>query len=112
MDKPISMSVKDYLIKTMSVRTKIPSSTIDCVIKSQFENIIEAMQDNRSIEISGFGKFLFNVKKSEKRIVEELKRQEIWGAALLIETSELKRKTLSNSIESSKGIVEFIKKKL
>jgi len=38
------------------------------VIKHQFDSAHEALKNNNSVEISGFGKFLFNVKKTEKKI--------------------------------------------
>lgn len=72
MDKPRSMSVKDYLIKKMSVRHNIPAARIEQIINFQFDRIREATKTCNSIEISGFGKFMFNrtkaVKYKEKQI--------------------------------------------
>ena len=50
-------------------REKILSETvINQVVKHQFDSAHQALKDNNTIEISGFGKFAFNVKKAEKRL--------------------------------------------
>ncbi len=69
MDKPNNMSVKEYLYRVMSVRTNTPEKIITAIVDHQFEGVIEAMEKPgiHSIEISGFGKFLFNTKKSLKK---------------------------------------------
>ena len=42
----------------------ISEKTIDAVITHQFDSANDALNVNESIEISGFGKFLFNAKKA------------------------------------------------
>jgi hypothetical protein len=64
MKKPISMSVKEWIIKRMSLNMVISEKTIDAVITHQFDSANDALNVNESIEISGFGKFLFNAKKA------------------------------------------------
>jgi hypothetical protein len=68
MDKPISMSVKDYLVRTLAVKIMVSEKTIETIINHQFQSANEAMVLNNSIEISGFGKFFFNEKKCLKRL--------------------------------------------
>ena len=68
MDKPISMSVKDYLIRTLAVKILTSEKTIEAVINHQFQSANEAMDLHNSIELSGFGKFFFNDKKAVKRV--------------------------------------------
>ena len=81
MDKPISLSVKDYIIRKMSVKLMMNEDVIQSVISHQFQSAYEAMPKNKSIELSGFGKFYFNmpkaIKKMEKMLgqTESLKRQ-------------------------------------
>jgi nucleoid DNA-binding protein len=72
MDKPISMSVKDFLIRTLAVKMLTSEKTIEAVVNHQFQSANEAMDLNNSVEIGGFGKFFFNSKKAVKRI-EQLK---------------------------------------
>jgi nucleoid DNA-binding protein len=66
MDKPISLSVKDYLIRKMAVKMMVPEKTIDAVVAHQFSSANEAVSKHKSLEISGFGKFYFNDKKAQK----------------------------------------------
>jgi len=68
MDKPISMSVKDYLVRTLAVKILTSEKTIEAVINHQFQSANEAMDLHNSIELSGFGKFFFNDKKAVKRV--------------------------------------------
>lgn len=74
MDKPISMSVKDYLIRTLAVKMLTSEKTLEAVVNHQFQSANEAMGINKSVEISGFGKFLFNNKKAIKKL-EKLKHR-------------------------------------
>ena len=68
MDKPKSLSVKDFLIRKMSVKLLIPEYTIEAIVTHQFQGALKAMTTNKSIEISGFGKFLFNEKRALKKL--------------------------------------------
>ena len=72
--KPMSMSTKDYLLRVMSVRTKIPLKTLEAVVNHQFQGMLEAMQTEYSVELSGFGKFLFNHKKAQKKYDKQLSK--------------------------------------
>lgn len=60
------MSVKDYVIRTQSIRTNVPLKVIEAVVQHQFEEAHEALKSTYSIEISGFGKWIFNMKKAIK----------------------------------------------
>lgn len=73
MDKPRHLSMKDYLVRTLAVKLRVPEKTLDAVISHQFQSANEAMLTNKSIEISGFGKLLFNKKKAEKKMVDLLR---------------------------------------
>lgn len=64
MDKPASMSIKDWLIKKMAIKMVIPEKVIDVVITHQFDSANDALNVNNSVELSGFGKFYFNKKKA------------------------------------------------
>lgn len=77
MDKPMSMSVKDYLIRTLAVKMMIGEKTLEAVVNHQFQAANEAMATNKSIEISGFGKFLFNDKKAVKKFDKLTKKKEM-----------------------------------
>ena len=60
------MSVKEFIIKRMSLTLVTSEKIIDNVITHQFDSANDALNLNDSLEISGFGKFYFNTKKAER----------------------------------------------
>ena len=68
MDKPISMSVKDYLVRTLAVKILTSEKTIEAVINHQFQEANQALTKHKSLEISGFGKFFFNEGKAVRQM--------------------------------------------
>lgn len=81
-DKPNSMSAKDYLIRILSVDMAIPEKTISAIVAHQFQSANEAMDTNKSLEISGFARFMFNDKKAVKKMATLQKRLEQYTAQL------------------------------
>lgn len=59
---------KELLIKTIASKLMIAEKTIEAVINHQFASANSAMDTNKSVEISGFGKFMFNEKKAARRL--------------------------------------------
>jgi hypothetical protein len=82
MNKPASMSDKGYLIRTLAVKLALNEKMIETVVNHQFTSAYEAMGNNHSVEISGFGKFLFNVKKSDKKLQRLLNKRAIFEKVL------------------------------
>lgn len=106
MDKPISMSVKDFLIRKLAVKMLTSEKTIEAIVNHQFQSANEAMDLNNSVEISGFGKFFFNNKKSIKRIAQLNAKKGAMEKFIADDTlSEQKRKA---SAVTLKGTVERI----
>jgi len=68
MNRPSSMSIKEYLVRLQAMSSLRSESVINSVITHQFQSANDAMKTNNSIEISGFGKFYFNLPKAKKRI--------------------------------------------
>lgn len=69
----MAKTLKETLIRTTAVRLAIPEKTVESVVNHQFTSFIEAMDINQSVELSGFGKFVFNVKKA-KRYADDLEK--------------------------------------
>lgn len=67
-NKPASMTDKEYLIRTLAVKLAVNEKTIEAVVNHQFISANEALDVNKSVEISGFGKFMFNEKKAVKKL--------------------------------------------
>lgn len=78
MEKPKSVSVKDFLIRKMSVKMLIPEFTLDAVVSHQFQSANQAMLNNKSIEISGFGRFIFNDKKAVKKMEKYVSQRNLF----------------------------------
>lgn len=113
MDKPKSLSVKEYLIRKMSIKLNTPEKVIDSVITHQFQSATQALNTSKSLEISGFGKFLFNDKKAvakmaklegQKRTLEEHVNNE--------QLTEQKRKSSKLKLDSVLLAIEMLKPKI
>lgn len=68
MDKPVSISVKAWLIRQMSVRTMMQESMIETIVNHQFDSAYVAIDQGNSLEFSGFGRFIFNKPKAFKKL--------------------------------------------
>jgi nucleoid DNA-binding protein len=113
MDKPISMSVKDYLIRTLAVKMMVSEKLIETVINHQFQSANEAMDVNNSLEISGFGKFYFNEKKAKKRLQTlEEKRKAMERYANDNSLSEQRRNTSKVTLEKTEALINLLKTKV
>lgn len=62
------MQLKEYLIKKLSLKLKVSEKTIDAVISHQFQTAFQATSHHNTIELSGFGKFVFNEAKATKKM--------------------------------------------
>lgn len=113
MEKPKSLSVKDFLIRKMSVKMMMSEKTIDAVVSHQFSSANAAMKDNDSLEISGFGKFLFNRKKAHK-LMEKFESQRALFSSKLNDSSlsEKKRASLELKLQIALDNIADLKPKL
>jgi len=113
MDKPISMPVKDYLVKIMSIRMNIPSATIDAIITHQFEEANKALLTNNSVELAGFGKFLFKLKKANKKLEWYYQKKDFFQAKFNEEgITEAKKISWGNKLNNTIKEIEALITKL
>ena len=113
MDKPISLSMKDYLIRTLAVKMMIQEKVIEAVINDQFNSANEAMRIHNSVEISGFGKFIFNYKKAQKKMDKMLSQKELFEGRLKDPSiSEQKRNTEMVKLTNVINNINILKPKL
>ena len=115
MDKPVSTSVRDYLIKRMSVRMNIPSKTIEAIVAHQMEGINKAIQsDNKfSVEMSGFGKWLFNHKKAKKKWDKNLSKEKVFENLLAKpDITDRQKSSYELKLENTRKWMEGIKPKI
>lgn len=114
MDKPVSMPVKEYLMRIMSLRMNIPLKTIEAVVEHQFQEAYNSMQGlDNTVEISGFGKFIFNKNKALKKWEKNIMKRDFYIKELENpELSEAKRKSYENKLKNTIDWIEHIKPKL
>lgn len=112
-NKPVSMPFKEWAVKEIASDMDLDEKVVDAVVEHQFKSAILAMSKNKSVELSGFGKFLWNQKSSERRIItyynslEENKR-------LLAEEGigEGRKVTITRRIAEIERNIEIIKPKV
>lgn len=104
------MSVREWLIKTLSHRDFVPQSTIAAVVTHQYETASQALKKNNSVEISGFGKFYFNEKKSHKQMAKFLAEKEAYMQKLVDEGgTEKKRQSYEEKLKIVNKSIENLK---
>lgn len=113
MDKPRSLSVKDYLVRTLAVKMMVSEKLIDAVVSHQFQEANRALVSNDSIEISGFGKFFFNKKKAIKKMETLLSKQREFERQIEnTSLSEQKRSSAKVKLSNVLLDIEYLKPKL
>lgn len=113
MDKPISMSVKDFLIRQMAVKLMTPESTIEAVINHEHQSAAQALQTNYSVELSGFGKFYFNVKRARKKVEKEISKIRYFSSLMEdASISEAKRQSAKNKLTNTVNNLRTLKPRI
>ncbi len=113
MDKPVSLSVKDWLIRNMSVEMNTSEKVICAVIDHEFSSAREALATCNSIEFSGFGKFYFNIKKAHKKAARQQEmKQNIEKLINNPDTSPQKRASLHYKLEKLMSDMKILQTKI
>lgn len=113
MDKPMSMSVKDYLIRKLSVSLMMSEKTIEAIVNHQFRSANVALQDNNTVEISGLGKFYFNYKKAVRKMEKMVSKANLFYTQVNnMELTEQKRQSSANKLANTLAQIEALKPKL
>jgi len=113
MDKPMSMSVKDYLIRILAVKMMVDEKTVEAVVNHQFTSCLEAMKTNDSVELSGFGKMYFNRNKANKKYEKGLSKKAFFQKQVDDESlSPAKRLSALNKLNNTILGLENLKPKV
>jgi nucleoid DNA-binding protein len=107
--KPQSLSVKDWIIRKLAPKMLLSEKTIEAVVNHQFQEANQALLKNKSLEISGFGKFLFNEGKA-KRQMEKYESQKAAFEKVLEDTtlSEQRRRSVQLKLQiANDGITDL-----
>ena len=111
--KPLTVPVKDFLIRRMMIETAISEEVITAVIEHQFTAFVEASKSNSSMELSGFGRFIFYEKKAVRKLESY---NVIMGKLLAIlddsGTTEKKRMNTEHLVEDLTEKIKRLKDKL
>lgn len=111
--KPKSLSVKDFLIRKMSIKLNMSEQIIEKIISHQFQSASEAMVINKSVEISGFGKFFFNDKKAVTRMKRNISKKEVFTAIMNNEAeTDRRRKSAETKLKDTLKDIEILKPKV
>jgi nucleoid DNA-binding protein len=107
----MSVDIKNLMIRTTSVKVSINEAIVDKVAEFQFKSAHEAMlAGNQSVEISGFGKFVFNNNKAKKKLYSMEKTMRVLQAKLDDpNTSEKSLMFARNVLEDTKRLMESLK---
>jgi nucleoid DNA-binding protein len=93
-NKPVSLSVKDWISRKLAPKMLISEKTIEAVINHQFQEANQALTKHKSLEISGFGKFFFNEGKAIKQMEKYESQKALFTKKLEdVSLTEQKRKS-------------------
>jgi len=111
-DKPESMSVREWITKKVALASSTPENVIKHIITHQFDSAYHALNDNNSIEISGFGKFYYNEKKGKTELKYYEDEKATYEAQLISsETTEKERQKIEKQLRWIEGHLKYLNNK-
>lgn len=100
------------IIKKLVVDTALPEETIKDVIMHEFDLVVEALRTCKTVEISGFGKFVLMENKAKSIYTNFTNEMNRCIAALENEMPDKERKDLERKIKQLKDKTEDLYAKL
>jgi len=113
MDKPTTLSIKDWIVRKMSTELSIQERILHAVIGHQFDRAREAMETCYSVEFSGWGKYMFNKKRAYTKL-GKFSHIKIGLETTInnIETDDKKRGFAQYKLGILMGEIKMLKRKL
>lgn len=104
----------ETIVKKLSREKIISERVINQVVMHQFNSANEALKNNNTVEISGFGKFTFNLKKANNRLNKLTKFKETYEKQIANgEIKEPKREAwIKNKISTLNLTINSLSSKL
>jgi hypothetical protein len=99
-------------MRAYSVRNNIPLKHVEAVISHQFESANQALKTTKSIELSGFAKFIFNEKKLYKVIEKNISKEKTFKRIIEETKDEKKRKSAMVKLENTQKFLREINEKI
>lgn len=113
MEKPTSLSVKDFLVRMLSTKMMLPEFVIQAVIAHQCDGAIKALKTNNSVEFSGFGKLIFKQNASVKEWEKLHGKVRVFSTQMNDETlSEKKRHSAEVKLKDAYKDIEYLQPKM
>jgi nucleoid DNA-binding protein len=112
-NKPISLSVKDWIIRKLAPKMLLSEKTIETVINHQFQEANQALTKHKSLEISGFGKFFFNEGKAVRQMEKYESQKTLFTKKLEDDSlTEQKRKSYELKLQIAKDCIRDLKPRM
>lgn len=109
----MSMPLKEWLIKRLSLQLRVPEKIIDVVITDQFVSAFQATTNHNSIELSGFGKFVFSQTKAAKQMAKYESQKSLYETILNnSDISEEQRRNNMMRLATTNKNIEHLKPKI
>lgn len=107
------MSVKEYLSRLLSIKKDIPLKVIEAIVDHQFQSANQALKTNYSVEISGFGKFLYNHPKGHKKYLKNLSKVRYFTSQINDpNVSEARKKVCERNLQQTLEYLENVKPRI
>lgn len=112
-EKPSYISFKDWTVKQMALSSNVSERTIHNIITHEFTALSEAMFANETLEVSGWGKFIFLRNKAIKKVTRlHLLKKTYQNTVDNSEETDLRRKNAEYKIISVQKTIDFLELKL
>jgi hypothetical protein len=112
MDKPVTLSVKNFLIRKLSTELMVPEKTIEAIVNHQMVGALDAFIKYKTVEISGFGRFVFNDKKALKLMQKYHEQVAYFEKTLKEELSPQRRGATEAKLRTTLDNIKFLTPKL
>lgn len=111
--KPSTMSLKEWLIKRMAAEFSVSEKTLHNIVSHQFDNIALQMMEKDSLDVSGFGKFVFSKKRAERKLQKLYDIKEAYRKYQEDPLSSgLKKRNIADKLVHLEKSIELLKRKL
>jgi len=90
----------------------IPEKVIDLIITNQFTSAFQATSTHNSIELSGFGKLIFNQNKAAKQMEKYLAQKTLFEEALLTGIFPKSKRDTQMKLNTTIKNIDHLKPKL
>lgn len=111
--KPASMTNREWFIKNIAVNNNVAEKIVLAIINHQFQSLSTSMQTCDTLEVSGFGKFIFNRSKAIKKLASLEHTKATYIETLSNpETTALRHKNAQVRFEHIEGSIANLKNKI